>query len=270
MQTPQAPARWSRRFRRKPGTRKRSRRSRLIRRRADAGEEVFVKKKSKANGLGSEAALSFAKASQREKEPAMSSYYNSGISYSADDLKELSKNARNFGGSGGKDGAAGGGAEATQEAGEMKVKKRRTDDPEAPVVRMKGLPLAAPVKREQAHVAGDEDAGAAAAAAAALVRGPQGGANKEAAASIKEGLLARGGVKDGEFTAPSEAEITRLKARREQARKMGGGSGGSLAKEFIPLEGGVEEQVCVCACACARVLFAPSCLHARITRLTYT
>ena len=243
---------------------------------ADAGEEVFVKKKSKANGLGSEAALSFAKASQREKEPAMSSYYNSGISYSADDLKELSKNARNFGGSGGKDGAADGGAEATQEAGEMKVKKRRTDDPEAPVVRMKGLPLAAPVKREQAHVAGDEDAGAAAAAAAALVRGPQGGANKEAAASIKEGLLARGGVKDGEFTAPSEAEITRLKARREQARKMGGGSGGSLAKEFIPLEGGVEEQVCVCvcvcvrACDCARVLFAPSCLHARITRLTYT
>ena len=91
---------------------------------------VFVKKKSKANGLGSEAALSFAKASQREKEPAMSSYYNSGISYSADDLKELSKNARNLGGSGGKDGAADGGAEATA--------------PDADYYRWSGLRLSAP------------------------------------------------------------------------------------------------------------------------------
>ena len=197
----------------------------------DADEDSFVSKKRVA---AKPSELSFSKKEEREKGPAMGSYYNSGTSYSAEDLKELSKNARSLGGGGlGHKPAPtpSGGASS----GDALPRKRKKDEPDVTGgVKMKGLPLAPrhPVKKEEPE---DE-------AVPSLVRGTAFvHANKEAADELKAVLNAASSDGDG-LIVPSKDQIERLKARREQARKMGVGTQGNMAKEFIPLEGSVEEQ----------------------------
>jgi len=158
----------------------------------------------------------------------MGSYYNSGTSYSAEDLKELSKNARSIGGGSGQP-ASGAGMPG---AGEAVPKKRKKEEPDV-TVRMKGLPLAHTVKSEEPEE--EEEV-------PSLVRGHRpGGANKVAADDLKSVMQAATSSGDG-MVVPSDDQIARLKARREQARKLGAGTGGNMAKEFIPLENSMEEQ----------------------------
>jgi len=184
-------------------------------------------------------ALEFAKKDERSKGPAMGSYYNSGTSYSAEDLKELSKNARSFAGAPGTKPANAPGAGAP---GSDAPAKRRKQDEQDVTVKMKGLPLAPrAVKAEEP----EEEA-----AVPSLVRGHR--SNKSAAEDIKSMLQSATGD-DGGLMVPSDDQIARLKARREQARKMGAGTGGSMEKGFIPLEGSMEEQVCACVRVCMRV-----------------
>ena len=201
---------------------------------------------------------------EREKGPTMGSYYNSGTSYSAEDLKELSKNARSLGGGG--SGGSGPKPASMPSGGalggvDVLPKKRRKEEPDATGgVKMKGLPLAqrvTPVKKEESE---DEEAGPS------LVRG-RAGTNRSAADDLKSVLQGASSDADATTAVPSDDQIARLKARREQARKMGVGTGGNLSKEFIPLENSVEEQnnsksrvvresmedeedmmVCVCVC----------------------
>ena len=182
--------------------------------------------RSSAPSAGAKAGgLEFAKKDERAKGAAMGSYYNSGTSYTAEDLQELSKNARSF--SGAKP-APGGGAPG----GEAPAKRRKQDEPDV-TVKMKGLPLAPrAVKAEEPE---EEEA------VPSLVRGHRSaGANKSAAEDLKS--LLQGTAEDGGVIVPSDDQIARLKARREQARKMGAGTGGSMEKGFIPLEGSMEEQ----------------------------
>jgi len=183
-------------------------------------------------------ALEFAKKDERSKGPAMGSYYNSGTSYSAEDLKELSKNARSFAGAPSKPASAPG---AGAPGSDAPAKRRKQDEPDV-TVKMKGLPLAPrAVKAEEP----EEES-----AVPSLVRGHR--SNKSAAEDLKSVLQSATGD-DGGLMVPSDDQIARLKARREQARKMGAGTGGSMEKGFIPLEGSMEEQVCVRASACVCV-----------------
>ena len=70
--------------------------------------------------------------------------------------------------------------------------------------------------------------------------------NRRAAAQLRDDLAAAAAAGSATGGAiPSDEQIQRLKARREQARKFGMGAGpgpgGRLAREFIPLEQSVDD-----------------------------
>jgi hypothetical protein len=173
-----------------------------------------------------------------------SAYASAGGSYSAAELAELSKNARSFKGPIVTPMPGAGAGVGALDGLDIKREKKSKREAGGEAVRMK--PLQIPVKREEdSYDAPPPRVGGS------LMRGGNAGLNKQAAEDLRATMARPDADMDvdpgaGAGGIPSKEQIERLKARREQARKMGAAAGpaaqGKGAKEFIPIAGDEDER----------------------------